>query len=69
MFDIIKILRLIFTPYLVGLMILCGVFLSFVFPSLIADNEFKTEYKIGKYAGYLYMGGSVFMYIIVKLFR
>ncbi len=66
--TLIRILKLIFTPYLVGLSILCGIFLSVLFPSLIGDNEFKKEYKIGKITGYLYMGGSLIMYILVKLF-
>jgi hypothetical protein len=64
---LISFLELVFTPYFVGLLIVCGIFLSYIYPVVIADNRFPIEYKIGKYAGYLYIGGSLIMYIITML--
>jgi hypothetical protein len=65
---LIRFLELLFTPYFVGLTIVCGIFLSFVYPVILADNRFPVEYKIGKYAGYLYIGGSLVMYFITMFF-
>lgn len=66
--TLISFLELVFTPYFVGLLIVCGIFLSYVYPVIIADNRFPVEYKIGKLTGYLYIGGSLAMYIITMLF-
>ncbi|HHY82811.1 MAG TPA: hypothetical protein GX505_09060 [Clostridiales bacterium] len=65
---IIALMKMIFSLYFVGLTVICGLFLSFVYPMLISDPEFKTEYKIGRIAGYIYIAGSIFFLIITKLF-
>ena len=63
-----QVLKLLFTPYFVGLTVCCGMILSFVYPKILADDRFPVEYKIGKYAGYLYIGGSLLMWFITALF-
>ena len=64
------ILKMIFSSYFVGLYIFCGIIISFVYPFLIhnSDTEFKKEYKIGRVIGYLYVSGSLAVFIAVKLF-
>ena len=64
---ILRIIRMVFTQYLVGLLIICGVVLSLIFPAIIEDSKFPVEYKLGKYAGYAYMSLGVLMFIIVML--
>lgn len=69
MFDkLLQLMGLLFTPYFVGLLVVCGIILSFVYPIIIADSKYPVEYKIGKYAGYIYISGSLVIYIIVMLF-
>ena len=67
---LLRIMKLIFSTYFVGLAIICGLILSFVYPYLIdkEDTEFKKEYKIGRIVGYVYIGGSLAALFIVKLF-
>lgn len=64
----ITILSAIFSSYFVILTVVCGLFLSFVYPYVLIDSEFKMEYKIGKIIGYVYIGGSLLFFFIIKLF-
>ena len=68
--NVLQLLKLIFTAYFVGLVIICGFILSFLYPFLIdqAETEFKKEYKVGRIVGYLYIAGSLVVFLIVKLF-
>lgn len=62
--DFPFLIRMIFTVYLLLLLVFCGLVLSFAYPAMISKKHFPLEYKIGKYGGYLYIGGAFAMWII-----
>ncbi|HCS75477.1 MAG TPA: hypothetical protein DIW17_16585 [Clostridiales bacterium] len=68
--NLLQFMKLIFSSYFVGLTVFCGLILSFLYPYIIDKEkaEFKKEYKIGRIAGYVYIGGSLAAFFIVKLF-
>jgi len=67
--TLLSFMKTVFSSYFAMLTVICGIFLSVIYPYLfISDSEYKTEYKIGKYIGYLYIFGSLFFFIITKLF-
>ncbi|HHU49022.1 MAG: CLC_0170 family protein [Caldicoprobacterales bacterium] len=68
--KIVNMLGNVFSSYFVGLTIFCSFFLSYVYPYILIDSEseFKKEYRIGKYVGYLYAGASLIGFITAKLF-
>ncbi|HBG76076.1 hypothetical protein QBE55_11275 [Eubacteriales bacterium mix99] len=61
-------LKLWSTSYFVGLAVICGLILSFVYPHLLKDDRYPVEYKIGKYVGYFYIGGGLVLLLISTLF-
>ena len=69
--SLFRILKMIFSSYFVGLTMICGIILSFYYPILVckSETEFKKEYKIGKIIGYIYISGSLAVFIVVKLFE
>ncbi len=67
--QLIHLIALIFTPYFVGLLLICGLFLSFVFPRIIADSKYPIEYRIGKWAGYIFILGGIGFYLIALLYE
>jgi|CZCB01.1.fsa_nt_gi hypothetical protein len=71
MFDrIINIMESVFSSYFVGLALFCSLFLSYIYPRILiyTDIEFKKEYNLGRYVGYIYAIGSILGFFIVKLF-
>jgi predicted DNA-binding transcriptional regulator AlpA len=58
---------MIFTEYLLLLLVICGLILSFIYPAMISQKQFPLEYKIGKFGGYLYIGGAFLMWIVTSL--
>ncbi len=61
-------LKLWSTSYFVGLVVICGLVLSFVYPHMLQDDRYPVEYKIGKYVGYFYIGGGLALLLISTLF-
>jgi fucose permease len=61
-------ISIIFTPYFVGLLLICGLFLSIIYPRVIAHSKYPLEYTIGKWVGYVFIVGGIGAYILVMLF-
>jgi len=68
--KIIIVFRSVFSSYFVGLTLFSSFFLSYVYPHIIThpNIEFKKEYRIGQFIGYIYAGGALIGIIITKLF-
>ncbi len=62
--QISDMIRLIFTQYMLFIIIFCGVIISFVYPLLLKGRPILLEYKIGKYAGYAYIAFGLSMYVV-----
>ena len=65
---LLRFLKLWFTSYFVGLAVICGLILSFVYPHMLKDDRYPMEVKIGKYVGYFYIGGGLVLLLISTLF-
>lgn len=65
--QLIRWVQIIFTQYFTSLLLISGIVLAFVYPGIGRDTDYKTEYLIGKFAGYAYIGIGIIMYIAAKL--
>ncbi|HOB19947.1 MAG TPA: hypothetical protein PK830_10140 [Candidatus Atribacteria bacterium] len=66
--SMMRLISFIFTPYFVGLLLICGLILSYVYPKLIAQSKYPVEYRIGKWVGYIFILGGISFFIIAELF-
>jgi len=62
--DITKLFRMVFTNYLAALLVICGIINGIIYPLILSDKKYPTEYKIGKYTGIAYLGLGVLMVLV-----
>lgn len=62
--TIIYYIRLIFTNYLIGIIFVSGLILSFFITSSIPASKYPIENKIAKYGGIIYIFIGVAMFFI-----
>lgn len=65
--DLARIVSMIFTHYLIALLLICGIITGFLYPMMISGQHYPKEYKIGKYVGYGYIGLGIVMFFITMI--
>jgi len=60
-------IKLVFTDYLLTILIIAGLILAFFYSRQVPKDKFPLEYKISRFGGFLYIFLGLALFILTRI--